>query len=642
MIGTRASPWPWTTTAFHTEIHMIMRPLCPRSLRCWTTAVVLFVGATTAHAGGFGVIPVNPARNAAWASTSTSIQLDFNAPVDGATLGPTTVRVYGRWSGPVPGSISVNGSGLSMTFKPARPFFPGEMVSVCLTDAIASLLGETLVGGHVSYFWVGSAAGAPQFNLAQTIPIRMPGEGLVQSYGLFAGDLDGDGSPDFAVPNEVAHDVRVLMNSGCAEFTLPEINALPFGSKPSSNEGQDFNDDGSVDFAVANINGDSMSVMIGVGDGSFAPAVTYPSGNNARGLALLDLEGDGDQDIAIAHRSASTVGLHRNDGSGAFPVFSSFNAGVAGETAVSAADANNDGYVDLLVAGYTSDDVGCLLNDGAGAFTLSDTAPTGLNPWMTAIGDINLDGHIDVVTCNATTDTASVILGDGNGQLSTTATLALDPFSLAIELGDIDGDGDLDIVASSFSGEKWNCFVNDGLGSYGTSFDLPATNAASCATIVDFDRDGFVDIVGVDELDDLLFLYRQDAAHPAGVQQGSCAATLRINNLAPRAGFGGRPPHAVSAGGYLFVGLTAGANEAWFLTAGVAFEPGVSTNFGIYNLAAAPLLLFGGVTNNAGEAMLPVDIPASSPTGVDIALQVFVDKPGPFLLSNPEVVRITP
>lgn len=610
---------------------------------CIASLLALLSVAPVSLAGvDLAVLSVAPARNATAASTATSVTVSFDAPVDAGSVDAASFKVYGRWSGPVSGSLSLDPGGTVLTFRPSRPFFPGEMVTVRMSSALNGTTSGALTGGHAYTFWVRSAEGNGQFSLEGTLPTKIAGEGFIQSYGIFAGDLDADGAPDLIIPNESADDVRVLMNDGCGAFSEPALNPLELFSTPSSNEGEDYDGDGLVDFAVANINGDSMSVFIGNGDGTFQPAVTYPSGNNARALTVLDAEGDGDIDIVIAHRSSSNLGLHRNNGDGTFAAVELFDGGVANETAISAADADNDGHMDLFVAGYGSSQVRVVLNDGTGVFTPAGLRATGANPWMTAVGDVDGDGNVDVATCNATGDNATVIRGDGAGGLLAGVNMPLGNFCLAIDLGDIDGDGDLDLVGSSFSDEIWTCYRNDGLGVFGDVFQLPATNAASCATLVDYDRDGFVDIVGIDELDDLVFLWRQDVPGPAGVQPPGCAATLRIDNLAHRAGFGGQPPHLVTPGGYVFTGVTARPGSSWWLTFGVPQEPGIVSAYGLYHFAGSPMILAGGITDAQGEALLSLDIPANIPTGIDVAVQVFVAVPGGYQLSNAEVLRAVP
>jgi len=441
--------------------------------------ILLCLAPVVAHAGAvLGVTSLNPGRNSLAASTSTSISVGFDENLNASTVNASSVKVVGRWSGSMPGTLSVAGN--SLTFRPGRPFFPGEMVTMSLSRAVRGQSASELVGGHCFSFWVRSSPGTGNFVHEDTLSTRFPGEGLVQSYGLYAGDLDGDGSPDFTIPNETADDVRVIMNDGCASFGALQVNSLPNGSTPSSNEGADFNGDGIMDFAVAHIGNGNMSVFMGAGNGTFASPVVYSSGNNARALTVMDAEGDGDVDIVLAHRSSSNMGLHRNNGDGTFAPVQLFNGGVNGETAASAADADNDGHMDLFVGGYYSDNVSVLLNNGFGTFTVSDTeSVAGLNPWMTAVGDVNADGNVDVATCNAFSGNGAVLRGDGMGNLLPADTVSLGSFSLAIELGDLDGDGDLDLVGSSLNNAVWNCYMNDGLGNFGSQFNLPSNNAAS-------------------------------------------------------------------------------------------------------------------------------------------------------------------
>jgi len=135
---------------------------------------------------------------------------------------------------------------------------------------------------------------------------------------------------------------------------------------------------------------------------------------------------------------------------------------------------------------------------------------------MIAVGDVNGDGRADVVSANSTFNNAAVLFGDGAGGLDSAAVYATGGFPLAIDLGDIDGDGDLDMVTSNFSGVSWTVLENDGQGRFVNPRTMRAAGAGSCATLYDPDGDGDMDMTGIDEIDDLIFLFRNGPASAAG------------------------------------------------------------------------------------------------------------------------------
>jgi len=595
-----------------------------------------------APVGGLSVLAVDPARHAIGASTAAPISITFDAPLAPASLSPASVRVYGTWSGVVPGTLSLGGGGTTLTFQPARPYFAGELVSVILSESISGSGGATLAGGHGHTFWAGSAHGTGQFSLAEVIPTRFEGEGPVQSYGIHAGDLDGDGAPDFSIPNEIADDVRVLLNDGCGRLGEPRSHTLAGGATPSANTAHDLNRDGVMDLVTANVDGNSVSVLMGDGEGGYMPPVDYASGLTTRGVAALDADGDGHVDLVAANRSGSDLSLFINLGDGTFAAAISIEAGGNGETAVTATDANNDGFTDLFVAHFFSHSATLLLGDGNGGFTLSADQPVGLKPWKNTAGDVNGDGNVDFITADTSSATLTVLLGDGLGGMTVAATLPVGGFPTSIVTGDIDGDGDLDLVSSDVAGSSWTCYLNTGGGAFTESFTLPAILAGSCATLVDYDRDGFVDIVGVDEISDNVMIWKQSHLALFGTQQPSCSGTLRINNLAGIGGFGAQPPHDVGAGDTFFLGVSTTPEATWVLGAGLPLWPGLPSAFGLFNLSPPPLLLFSLPSDAKGESMLPLAVPPSTPPGLSIALQVFVDTARGWRATNPEVVRTTP
>lgn len=601
-----------------------------------STLILLLAPAAGAQLGVTGTVP---AGNALAVPTASAITVSFDANVDATSVDAASFRVIGRWSGIHDGTTVTLGN--QVRWEPDLPFFPGEMVTLHLSSALQSTTAQALAGGFTCQFWTRANPGTDEFVLDQITTARLPGEGLIQSYGIHAGDLDRDGSPDFSIPNEQSDDVRVLYNDGCGTFgTPPDIYALPFGSTPSANEAHDFNHDGYLDLAVANISGDTTSVLLSDGSGGYGTVDTYASGLAPRGIAVLDFEGDGDIDVATALRFQSKIALHENLGGGTFGPADLIEANGVGESAVVAVDANGDGLADLYCGNNTSASMSVLLGSGTGSFAVSDTEVAGGNPWMIAAGDLNADGFVDVVSCNSTSSNAGVFLGDGSGGLAAVQNYPTGSICLAIDLGDTDGDGDLDMLSSDFNGASFTYYRNDGSGTFVNPTTLPASQAGSCMLVVDYDRDGDMDLVGVDEFSDELFQWAQASPFPNGIQGDTCSARLRIDNLAGYAGFGPLPPHPVVLGERMFIGITSDPATPFVYGYGLPLQPGVPTGFGLLNMLPA-VFLGAGTTDGFGEAQVPVAIPAGLPPGTVVALQGFT-LAGGGSTTNPEAISLVP
>jgi len=606
-------------------------------------AVALAAAAPLPAGGVLSVVDSKPARHANDAPRGTAITLTFDLPVAPRALDSRSARIFGRWSGVAPGAWSLDAGGTVATFQPARPFFPGEQVTLQLCESVAGAAGEPLPGGWALQFFVRPARGTGNLVLADVLSTRLEDEPPVRSYGIYAGDLDGDGAPDLSIPNETADDVRVLVNDGCGTFAGPDVYPLGAGTTPSANEGHDLDGDGDVDFAVANTTGDSLAVLMGTGAGGYTGPTTYASGDDVRAVAVLDADADGAPDVVTANREDSNLALFVNAGDGSFPAGAQlFEGGGDGETGLAAGDADGDGRLDLLVACRDSDEATILLGDGAGGFALAGAAPTGADPWTIVTGDLDGDGVLDAGTSDSLDGTATLLFGDGSGGVTGTTTLPTGAFPIAIDLGDLEGDGDLDVVVSSFFDAQWNVFHNAGDGTFEAGPVLQAASAGSCATLVDYDRDGFLDLAGVDEIEDEVRLFRQGVPVPLGVQPAACAATLRIDNAANVAGFGGQLPHAVAPGQVVFVGVTAEPRQGWTLIAGVALAPGAPLPAGLLNVAPPVEPALAASTDAAGESLLAAPLPGRGlPAGLALTLQVAAGTAdGTLALSNPETIQV--
>src|SRR5207245_1432088 len=63
----------------------------------------------------------------------------------------------------------------------------------------------------------------------------------------------------------------------------------------------DFNGDQVLDLAVANFDSNNVSILRGIGDGTFQAAGSYAAGRQPRSVAAADFNGDGTSDLAVAN-----------------------------------------------------------------------------------------------------------------------------------------------------------------------------------------------------------------------------------------------------------------------------------------------------------------------------------------------------
>jgi FG-GAP-like repeat/FG-GAP repeat len=258
-------------------------------------------------------------------------------------------------------------------------------------------------------------------------PVVSYGSGGYLAGQLAVADLNGDGKLDLIVTNCATTGstscagngvVGVLIGNGNGTFQLTTSYSLgspEWFSTPIVVA--DINGDGKPDLLVANEGGNggngegSAGVLLGNGNGTFQPVVTYDSGGEwATAIAVADVNGDGKPDLVLANFSAS-IGVLLGKGDGTFQPVQSFPAGGTDSFSVLVADVDGDGRPDVLVANLYSS-VGVLLGNGDGSFqTAQSYAPGGFLPSALAVADVNGDGRPDLLLTNWCTDQNSCSVG---------------------------------------------------------------------------------------------------------------------------------------------------------------------------------------------------------------------------------------
>lgn len=282
--------------------------------------------------------------------------------------------------------------------------------------------------------------------------------------------------------------------------------SLPVGANSATTSVGDFNQDGIADLAIALSSAaiqNNLAIFLGSGNGSFSLASQVASvGLNPVSLITDDFNQDGKVDLVTANFGSDTVTLLLGQGDGTFQTAQTFRVG-SQPNAVVSGDFNRDGRLDLVTAnaGSNANNLSLLLANRAGGFQSAKTlAVQGTKPFSLATGDFDRDGNLDIVSADSMTGSISLLRGNGNGEFRSAEQFAVGGTNpLTIVTGDFDGDKKLDIATGNSGGRNRDVSIlfGDGKGKFPRGRVVAAGGGVESLVSQDVNGDGNLDLVGV-------------------------------------------------------------------------------------------------------------------------------------------------
>ena len=458
--------------------------------------------------------------------------------------------------------------------------------------------GNTLPTGMVSFVDAsngnavpGTAALTSEPGAGFTGSSLLPVASLNSGNTVLTADFNGDGILDLVILGNDT--ISVLLGHGDGTFT-----AAPYPSSelPGAIAVGDFNGDGIPDLAVAPVLDEGSSeVLLGKGDGTFTIAKgSFGIANGtstSNSIAVGDFNGDGNLDVvetcaSVDDQPCNLLLIQFGNGDGTF-VQSSGIPGIpldfSGSQSVAMGDFNGDGQPDLAVTNSGANGVNVFLNHEGGLTAVSAIPATGDSPSSIATADFNGDGKLDLAVANSGSNNVTILLGNGDGTFTAAASPATGTAPNSIAVADFNGDGVPDLAVANAGSSNVTILLGNGDGTF-TAAAGPAADTGSMSVVAaDFNGDGKQDLVVANSADS-----------SATALLAETALTIATVNNISLVGVGTHLVKAIYSGDANYGGSTSAAVSL------TVVPPGIT-------LSATPVSVVAGATGTSTLTITPTN-----------------------------------
>ncbi|CAF4121645.1 unnamed protein product [Rotaria sp. Silwood2] len=373
--------------------------------------------------------------------------------------------------------------------------------------AVADFNNDTQLEIVVGLYGSGTVAILTQYLAAKFTNQAIYSTGSApQPYSIAIADLNNDSRSDIVIANSGTDNLHIGFGLGNGTFGSPMIYPTGVDSRRQYVITGDINNDHNLDIIIANSKHDSISMIMGYGNGSFSNKMLYSTGDGSYPSVVIisDLNNDNRSDLIIVNEGTDSIATLVEYDYAVFKTHQKYSsANNLMPTAVVTADFNNDNYLDIGATFINSGNVGILLGCGNASFGVMMTYPTGIGSFPTglAVNDFNSDGRIDIAVADYGTDNVIILMGYGNGSFANMMYFSTGrnsgPFSVA--LADLNRDGCLDIAVANSGSDSVGILLGYGNGNFATIMTYP-TGVGSFPVVIiisDLNKDNCSDIVVV-------------------------------------------------------------------------------------------------------------------------------------------------